>query len=73
MPPFAIKNGDTIYIVDPSQLRWFEYNDVHSDVTLFYHNGSMEVIRTRHAKSIFNDLQLQFNVLNVKDYDLSSN
>lgn len=73
MPPFAIKNGDTIFVVDPSQIRWFEFNDRFGDVTLFYHNGAMEVIRTRHAKQIFNDLQLQFNVLNVKDYDIGLN
>jgi hypothetical protein len=73
MPPFAIKNGDTIFIVDPSQIRWFEHNDRFNDLTLFYHNGAMEVIRSRHAKQIFNDLQLQFNVLNVKDYDIGPN
>ena len=68
MAPFAIKNGDTIYVVDPTQLRWFEYNDIHSDVTLFFHNGSMEVIKHRNARRIFEDLQLQFNVLDVRNY-----
>ena len=70
-PPFAINDGNTVYVVDPSQVRWFEYNERYSDLTIFYMNGAMEVIRTRHAKKIFNDLQLQFNVLNVKDYDLN--
>ena len=68
MAPFAIKNGDTIYVVDPTQLRWFEYNDIHSDVTLFFHTGSMEVIKHRNARRIFEDLQLQFNVLDVRNY-----
>jgi len=71
MPSFAIKHGDTVYVVDPTQVRWFEYNERYSDLTLFYNNGAMEVIRNKHAKKIFNDLQLQFNVLNVKDYDLN--
>jgi hypothetical protein len=70
-PPFAINDGNTVYVVDPSQVRWFEYNERYSDLTIFYMNGAMEVIRTRHAKKIFNDLQLQFNVLKVKDYDLN--
>ena len=70
-PPFAINDGNTVYVVDPSQVRWFEYNERYSDLTIFYMNGAMEVIRTRHAKKIFNDLQLQFNVLKFKDYDLN--
>jgi len=65
MPSFAIKDGSTVYIVDPTQIRWFEYNDRYNDLTLFYNNGAMEVIRGRHVKQAFNDLQLQFNILNV--------
>jgi hypothetical protein len=68
MVAFAIRDGNTVYIVDPSQIRWFEYNERYNDLTMFYHNGSMEVIRHTHSKKIFNDLQLQFNLLDVRDY-----
>lgn len=67
MTTFAIKKYDTIYVVDPKQLRWFEYSDTHSDLTLFYHNGSMETIRHPKARTLFNELQLQFNVIDVED------
>jgi hypothetical protein len=69
MPPFAFKIGTTVYVVDPSQVRWFEYNEQYSDLSLFYHNGAMEVIRHPKARRIYNDLQLQFNLIEVRDYD----
>jgi len=44
MPPFAIKDGNTIHIVDPAQIQWFEYSSRHRDLTLFYMNGRMETL-----------------------------
>ncbi len=64
----AIKVRNTIYVVDPSQIRWFEYNDRHGDLTLFYHNGAMETIKHRKARILFNELKLQFNILDTDDY-----
>ena len=64
----AIKRGDTVFIVDPNQIRWFEYSERYSDLTLFYHNGAMETIRHPRAKVLFRELQLQFNVIDVDDY-----
>ena len=68
MTPFAVKDGSTIYIVDPSQIRWFEYNENHKDLTLYYHNGSMEVIRHEKIRHVYNDMLLQFNILDVNKY-----
>jgi hypothetical protein len=68
MTPFAIKDGSTVYIVDPSQIRWFEYNENHKDLTLYYHNGSMEVIKHEKIRHVYNDLMLQFNVLDINKY-----
>ena len=68
MTPFAIKDGSTVYIVDPSQVRWFEYNEVQGDLTLYYHNGAMEVIRHQKIRHVYKDLMLQFNVLDVDKY-----
>jgi hypothetical protein len=68
MTPFAIKDGQTVYIVDPSQIRWFEYNETHRDLTLYYHGGGMEVIRHEKIRHVYNDLMLQFNILDVNKY-----
>ena len=63
MPSHAIKCDDTVYVLDG--LRWFEYNDRHRDLTLYYMDGSMETIRHRNARRIYNDLVLKYNVLDV--------
>jgi hypothetical protein len=68
MTPFAIKDEDTVIIVDPSQVRWFEYNDDHGDLTLYYHNGSMETIKHKKIRHVYKDLLLQFNVLDLDKY-----
>lgn len=68
MTPFAIKDGATIYIVDPAQIRWFEYSAEHNDLTLYYHNGAMEVIRHEKIRHVYNDLMLQFNILDTSKY-----
>jgi hypothetical protein len=68
MTTFAIKKNDTVYVIDPAQIRWFEYSERYSDLTLFYHNGAMETIRSPRAHTLFRELQLQFNVLDVDDY-----
>jgi len=59
----AIKIDRTVYVIDPTQIRWFEYNERYSDLTLFYHNGALETIR-----HLYHDLRLQFNILDVKEY-----
>lgn len=64
----AIKKNDTVYVIDPTQIRWFEYSERYSDLTLFYHNGAMETIRHPRAHVLFRELQLQFNVIDVNDY-----
>ena len=68
MTPFAIKDGTTVYIIDPSQIRWFEYNEDHGDLTLYYHSGAMECIKSRKIRHVYRDLMLQFNVLDVDKY-----
>lgn len=67
MTTFALKVNQTVYVVDPTQIRWFEYNDRHKDLTLFYHNGAMETIKHRKARVLFNELKLQFNIIDVDD------
>jgi len=64
----AIKIDRTVYVIDPTQIRWFEYNERYSDLTLFYHNGALETIRHEKARHLYNDLMLQFNILDVKEY-----
>jgi hypothetical protein len=68
MPPFAIKDEHTVYIIDPSQIRWLEYSERHGDLTLYYMNGAMEVIKHRNARKVYEDLLLQFNVLDLARY-----
>ena len=68
MPPFAIKNGKTIYVVDPSQIRWMEYSSRYHDLTIFYMNGGMETLKHPNIFKVYNDLLLQFNVLDVDRY-----
>jgi len=70
MVPFAVKIDDTVHVFDPSQIRWFEYNDKYKDLTVYYNSGAMEIIKNKHSRKIFNDLQLHFNVVNVRDYDI---
>jgi len=64
----AIKRGDTVYVIDSTQIRWFEYSERHQDLTLFYHNGAMETIKHRKAHVLYRELQLAFNVLDVDEY-----
>jgi hypothetical protein len=68
MPPFAIKNRNTVFVVDPSQIRWLEYSERHGDLTLYYMNGSMECIKHHNAYKVYKDLMLQFNVLDLDHY-----
>lgn len=69
MPSQAIKCNDTVYVLDG--VRWFEYNDRHRDLTLFYNDGTMETIRHRNARKIYNDLLLKYSVIDTdaRDYD----
>ena len=68
MPPFAIKDGKTVHIVDPSQIQWFEYSSRHRDLTLFYMNGRMETLDHPNIYKVYSDLLLQFNVLDADRY-----
>jgi len=63
MTVVAIRIDDTVHLLDPAQVRWFEYNDKHNDLTIFYHHGGMETLRSPNIGKIFNDLLLNFNVL----------
>lgn len=63
MTVVAIRIDDTVHVLDPAQIRWFEYNDKHNDLTIFYHHGGMETLRSPNIRKIFNDLLLNFNVL----------
>jgi hypothetical protein len=65
----AIRVDDTVHVLDPSQVRWFEYHDRHKDLTIFYHHGGMETIRGSNMKKIFNDLLMYFNVLDNDSED----
>jgi hypothetical protein len=67
--PSVIRDGDTVYVIDSTQIRWFEYDDRRQDLTIFYHNGQMDTIRHRNIKNIFNDLLLTFNVLDLDSRD----
>lgn len=67
--PSVIRDGDTVYVIDSTQVRWFEYDDRRDDLTIYYHNGQMETIRHRNIKNIFNDLLLTFNVLDLDSRD----
>jgi len=67
MTTFAIKRGDTVFVLDTTQVRWFEYSERHGDLTIFYHNGAMETIRHRNIYKVYQDIMLQFNVIDVDD------
>lgn len=69
MVPTAIKVNDTVYVIDPSQIRWIEYNDRFKDLTIYYHNGTKETIRHRNIRHVYNDLLLSLNVLDVNSPD----
>lgn len=68
MTAFAIKRGDTVFVFDTTQVRWFEYSERHQDLTIFFHNGAMETIRSHNIHKVYQDLMLQFNVLDVDKY-----
>jgi hypothetical protein len=68
MTAFAIKKNDAVFVLDTTQVRWFEYSERHGDLTIFYHNGAMETIRHRNIYKVYQDLMLQFNVLDVDQY-----
>jgi hypothetical protein len=68
MPPFAIKFEKTVYVVDPTQIRWMEYSERYQDLTLFYMNGGMETLNHPNIRKVYQDLLLQFNVLDVNKY-----
>ena len=67
MTTFAIKRGDTVFVLDTTQVCWFEYSERHGDLTIFYHNGAMETIRHRNIYKVYQDIMLQFNVIDVDD------
>jgi hypothetical protein len=64
----AIKNGSTVYVVDPTQIRWFECSRDNDELTLFYNNGSMKTLKHPNICKVYRDLMLHFNILDVEDY-----
>ena len=68
MTAFAIKKNDAVFVLDTTQVRWFEYCPRHGDLTIYFHNGAMETIRHRNIYKVYQDLMLQFNVLDVDKY-----
>jgi hypothetical protein len=68
MTAFAIKRGPTVFVLDTTQVRWFEYSERYGDLTIFYHNGSMETIRDPNIFRVYQDLMLQFNIIDVEKY-----
>jgi hypothetical protein len=69
MVPIAIKVNDTVYVIDPCQVRWMEYHDRYKDLTIYYQNGNKETIRHRNIRKVYNDLLLSLNVLDVNSSD----
>ena len=63
MPIPAIRVRDTVYVANPLQVRWFELNRERHELTLYYTDGTMETIRHNLVENIFNDLQLQFTII----------
>jgi hypothetical protein len=63
MAPIAIKIGDTVHVINFGQLRWFELNDRRTELTLFYSDGTMETLRHRRISDVYNDLLIQFTII----------
>lgn len=63
MPIPAIRVRDTVYVTNPLQVRWFELNRERRELTIYYVDGNMETIHHSLVENIFNDLQLQFTII----------
>ena len=63
MPIPAIRLHDTVYICNPTQLRWFEIDRDRHELTLYYTDGTMETLRHDMIENVFTDLKLQFTVI----------
>jgi hypothetical protein len=67
--PTAIKDGDTVYVLDPVNIRWMEYDENRNDLTIYYINDKMETIRHRNIQKVYNDFLLTLNVLDLDSTD----
>jgi len=63
MPIPAIRIRDTVYVVNPVQVRWFELNAELQELTIYYQDGTMETLRDNRIRNVFSDLQLQFTII----------
>ena len=63
MPICAIQLRDTNYVVNPHHIRWFELNRNRNELTLYYMDGMMEVLRHERILDVYYDLQLQFTII----------
>lgn len=63
MPIPAVKLRDTVYIVNPVQVRWFELSADRQVLTIYYQDGTMETLRDENIRNVFTDLQLQFTMI----------
>lgn len=63
MPIPAIRIRDTVYVVNPVQVRWFELNNELQELTIYYQDGTMETLRDPRIRNVFSDLQLQFTII----------
>jgi hypothetical protein len=63
MPIPAIRIRDTVYVVNPVQVRWFELNTELQELTIYYQDGTMETLRHDRIRNVYSDLQLQFTII----------
>ena len=63
MPIPAVRLADTVYICNPAQMRWFEIDRARNELTLYYNDGTMETLRHDLIENVYNDLKLQFTII----------
>ena len=63
MPIPAIHIRDTVYVVNPVQVRWFELNAEAQELTIYYQDGTMETLRDPDIRNVFSDLKLHFTII----------
>ena len=63
MPIPAVRLRDTVYIVNPTQVRWFELSNNRRQLTIYYQDGTMETLEHDRIQNVYTDLQLQFTII----------
>jgi len=63
MPIPAIRIRDTVYVVNPVHVRWFELSAETQELTIYYHDGTMETLRDARIRNVFSDLKLHFTII----------